>query len=92
MRSIPKGWTGSHRSASPRRYCCASADLDPDAAALARAVAVLGEQARLSLCAQLAGLDTRKARELACGLVDLAVLVPGEPLALRPPDRADRDL
>ncbi len=54
--------------------------LDPEAPALARSVAVLGEQARLSLCAQLAGVDPRKARTLAAGLVDLAVLVPGEPL------------
>ena len=48
--------------------------LDPEAPALARSVAVLGEQARLSLCAQLAGVNPRKARTLAAGLVDLAVL------------------
>ena len=66
--------------------------LDPEAPALARSVAVLGEQARLSLCAQLAGVNPRKARTLAAGLVDLAVLVPGEPVAFRPPHRADRDL
>ena len=54
--------------------------LDQEAPALARSVAVLGEQARLCLCAQLAGVDPRKARTLAAGLVDLAVLVPGEPL------------
>ena len=47
---------------------------------LARSVAVLGEQARLSLCAQLAGVNTRKARTLAAGLADLAVLAPGEPV------------
>jgi DNA-binding CsgD family transcriptional regulator len=54
--------------------------LDPQAPALARAVAVLGEQARLNLCAELAGLDVKKASTLAAGLVDLAVLVGGEPL------------
>jgi DNA-binding CsgD family transcriptional regulator len=54
--------------------------LDQQAPALARAVAVLGEQARLTMCAELAGLDVRKASTLAAGLVDLAVLVGGEPL------------
>jgi DNA-binding CsgD family transcriptional regulator len=54
--------------------------LDPQAPALARAVAVLGEQARLTMCAKLAGLDVRKASALAAGLIDLAVLVGGEPL------------
>ena len=54
--------------------------LDPEAPALARSVAVLGEQARLSLCARLAGVNPRKARTLAAGLVDLAVLDAGEPL------------
>jgi DNA-binding CsgD family transcriptional regulator len=54
--------------------------LDRDAPALARAVAVLGPRARLSLCAQLADLDPRRARTLAAGLVDQAVLAPGEPL------------
>ncbi len=59
--------------------------LDPEAPALARAAAVLGEQARLSRCAQLAGLDARKAGRLAAGLVDLAVLAPGEPLRFAHP-------
>jgi DNA-binding CsgD family transcriptional regulator len=54
--------------------------LDPQAPALARAVAMLGEQARLTRCAELAGLDVRKASTLAAALVDLAVLVGGEPL------------
>ncbi|HEX2284923.1 MAG TPA: AAA family ATPase [Mycobacterium sp.] len=54
--------------------------LDPEAPALARAAAVLGEQARLILCAQLAGSDPPKAAKLVAGLVDLAVLVGGEPL------------
>jgi AAA ATPase domain len=53
--------------------------LDPAAPALARAVAVLGEQARLSLCARLAGIDPRRARKLAAGLIDLSVLVAGGP-------------
>jgi DNA-binding CsgD family transcriptional regulator len=54
--------------------------LNPEAPALARAAAVLGEQARLSMCARLAGVDARKAAKLASGLVDLAVLAAGEPL------------
>jgi DNA-binding CsgD family transcriptional regulator len=54
--------------------------LDSDAPALARAVAVLGPQARLSLCARLAQLDPRRASTLAARLVDLAVLGAGEPL------------
>ncbi|HET7668589.1 MAG TPA: LuxR C-terminal-related transcriptional regulator, partial [Mycobacterium sp.] len=54
--------------------------LDPQAPALARAVAVLGEQARLTMCAELAGLDVRTASTLAAGLVDLAVLIGAEPL------------
>ena len=54
--------------------------LDPQAPALARAVAVLGEHARLTMCAELAGMEVRKASTLAAGLVDLAVLVGGEPL------------
>ncbi len=59
--------------------------LDPEAPALARAVAVLGEQARLSLCAELSGLDVRKASMLAAGLVDLAVLSASEPLRFAHP-------
>jgi DNA-binding CsgD family transcriptional regulator len=54
--------------------------LHPQASALARSVAVLGEQARLAMCAELAGMDAHIAHRLAIGLVDLAVLVPGEPL------------
>ena len=54
--------------------------LNPEAPALAHAAAVLGEQARLSLCARLAGLDGREAARLAASLVDLAVLAGGEPL------------
>ena len=50
------------------------------APALARAVAVLGEQAGLLTCAQLAGLDPRRSREIVDELVRLAVLEPGEPL------------
>ena len=54
--------------------------LHPQATALARSVAVLGEQARLAMCAELIGIDSRTANSLATGLVDLAVLVSGEPL------------
>jgi hypothetical protein len=54
--------------------------LHPQASALARSVAVLGDQARLALCAELAGMEPRTAHSLATGLIDLAVLVPGEPL------------
>ena len=54
--------------------------LHPQATALARSVAVLGEQARLAMCAELVGIDSRTANSLATGLVDLAVLVSGEPL------------
>ncbi len=54
--------------------------LHVQAPALARAVAVLGDQARLAWCAELAGVDGRLARTLATGLADLSVLVPGEPL------------
>src|SRR6476659_1575843 len=54
--------------------------LDPQAPALTRAVAVLGEQARLTMCAELAGVAVREASTLVAGLVDLAVLVGGDPL------------
>jgi DNA-binding CsgD family transcriptional regulator len=54
--------------------------LHPQAPALARSVAILGPQARLAICAQLGGVDAGTARSLAAGLVDLAVLIPGEPL------------
>ena len=54
--------------------------LDPDATALARSVAVLGEWARISMCAKLIGLEVAKAAALAAGLVDIEVLLPGEPL------------
>src|SRR6478609_5281115 len=54
--------------------------LDPDATALAQSVAILGESARISLCARLIGITVPKAATLAAGLVDIEVLVPGEPL------------
>jgi len=54
--------------------------LHPQATALARSVAILGEQARLAMCAELTGIDSRTANRLATGLMDLAVLVAGEPL------------
>jgi DNA-binding CsgD family transcriptional regulator len=54
--------------------------LAPEAPALARSAAVLGDQARLAECAELAGLGTARAVELAAGLADLAVLEHAEPL------------
>lgn len=54
--------------------------LHPDAPALARSAAVLGEHARMGFCAQLAGVSTESANALAAGLADIAVLVSGEPL------------
>lgn len=54
--------------------------LDWDAPALARSVAVLGDQARLVACAELARLDLARARSLADSLTELAVLEVGEPL------------
>jgi ATP/maltotriose-dependent transcriptional regulator MalT len=54
--------------------------LDPASPALTRAVAVLGPEARLTTCAQLAELDVRRVRELADELAALAVLERGEPL------------
>ena len=59
--------------------------LHPQATALARSVAVLGDQARLAMCAELTGIDSRTANKLATGLVDLAVLVAGEPLRFAHP-------
>lgn len=52
--------------------------LHPHAPALARAVAVLGEHARLGVCAELAGIAVGDAQWLIARLADLAVLVPGE--------------
>ncbi len=78
--SIRRRCTVSRPSESQRQCCCVSAGWIPQAPALARAAAVLGEQARLSLCARLAGLDGREAARLAASLVDLAVLAGGEPL------------
>ena len=59
--------------------------LHPQAPALARSVAILGEQARLAMCAELGAMDPRSAYCLAAGLVDLAVLVQGEPLRFAHP-------
>jgi DNA-binding CsgD family transcriptional regulator len=54
--------------------------LDRRAPSLTRAVAVLGEQARLVTCARLAELDLGPAHALADSLAELAVLERGEPL------------
>ena len=53
--------------------------LDRRAPALARAVAVLGGDARLADAAELAGLAPDRARALATSLAEAAVLEPGEP-------------
>lgn len=52
----------------------------PLAPALARSVAILGEQATAAGCAALADLRPEQARELADALAELAVLERGEPL------------
>jgi DNA-binding CsgD family transcriptional regulator len=54
--------------------------LDPQAPALARAVAVLGAQASLREAAALAGLDHAETRRLAEALTDAGVLDEGAPL------------
>lgn len=54
--------------------------LHPHASALARSSAVLGEWARISFCADLIGCDVATTAEMAAGLVDIEVLLPGEPL------------
>ena len=66
--------------------------LDPQAPALARAVAVLGEQARLTMCAELAGLDVRKASTLAAGTGRPRGPRRRRAAAIRPSDRANGDL
>jgi hypothetical protein len=54
--------------------------LHPQAPTLARAVAVLGEHARVGVSGRLAGVAPVQAQALIGRLVDLAVLVAGEPL------------
>jgi DNA-binding CsgD family transcriptional regulator len=54
--------------------------LGPEAAALARAVAVLGEDAPVRLAAGLAGLEVRQASQAADALASAEVLLPREPL------------
>ena len=61
------------------------ARMPPGAAALARAVAVLGGGARLDLAAELAGLDVETAAGLVDGLYAAHVLAPGPPLAFAHP-------
>lgn len=55
--------------------------LPPECAALARAVAVLGDRAELPLAARLAGVEERAALSATDQLVRAAILEPGEPLA-----------
>jgi DNA-binding CsgD family transcriptional regulator len=54
--------------------------LDPDAPALAKAVAVLGEHASLATAAALAELPPARAAAVADALADVAVLEHGDPL------------
>ncbi|WP_232667395.1 ATP-binding protein [Pseudonocardia sp. TRM90224] len=54
--------------------------IDPDAPALARALAVLGEHASLVTAAALAELAPARAAEVRDALAGVAVLEPGEPL------------
>ncbi|MCZ0727156.1 helix-turn-helix transcriptional regulator [Mycolicibacterium iranicum] len=54
--------------------------LGAEASAVARSAAVLGDWARISLCADLIGLDVATAAGLAGGLADIEVLTHGEPL------------
>lgn len=56
------------------------ARLPPGAAALARAVAVLGDAGTLRHAAPLAGLKPAAAAELADALTQVEILAPGEPL------------
>ena len=66
--------------------------LDPQAPALARAVAVLGEQAHLTMCAELAGLDVRTASTLGARSGRPRGPRRWRAIALCPSDRANRDL
>src|SRR4029079_18308783 len=59
--------------------------LHPQAPALARAVAVLGGQARLVRCARLADLPPKTARALAARPADLGVAAVREPFHNRHP-------
>jgi DNA-binding CsgD family transcriptional regulator len=59
--------------------------IDPSAAALVRALAVLGARATLADAAELAGLDLAKARSIAASLAEAAVLEAGEPLQFTHP-------
>jgi DNA-binding CsgD family transcriptional regulator len=54
--------------------------LDPAAAELTRAVAVLGQEASLARAGELAGLKPTQAYALAASLADAAILEQGEPL------------
>ena len=65
--------------------------LDPQAPALARAVAVLGEQARLTMCAELAGLAVREASSWWPAGRPRCPRRRG-PAAIRPSDRPNGDL
>jgi DNA-binding CsgD family transcriptional regulator len=55
--------------------------LTPECAALARAVAILGDRAEPAPAAQLAGLDDATAARAADELADATILEPGRPLS-----------
>jgi hypothetical protein len=58
--------------------------LGPDAIALARAVAVLGERATLARAEALAQIDPQLARELAATMARAEIFTSAEPIGLRP--------
>jgi DNA-binding CsgD family transcriptional regulator len=74
----------SARGLAPQRLAQMVLDrisrLSPDAAALARAVAVIGEAGEPALVFELAGLDPEAGREAADALRRAAILDPGETL------------
>ncbi len=59
--------------------------LGPDARALARALAVLGESAPLPVAAAMAGVEPDRAASLVDALTGLGVLAPGPPLGFTHP-------
>ena len=83
-RTVDRIDPASVRRLAPGRIAAAVllrvSELDSSAPSLARAVAVLGDQARLLTCCRLADLDPATVRELADGLAELSVLSTGEPL------------
>ena len=66
--------------------------LHPQASALARSVAVLGEQARLAMCAELAGMDAHIAHGLASASSTSRCWFLGSPCASYTPSFAPRSM